>query len=85
MSLKTGRWMAGRSFHPLLSANSGYLPADPERLYPVVRKALRDKLRKLAATDASERLLLLEMPMIPDSPNRVIDIVDRSAIEFPEI
>lgn len=64
-------------------AVGGYLPSDPDRLSHVVRKALEDKVQKLAEANASERILLLEYPMISDSWNEVIEFVQRIAAEFP--
>jgi hypothetical protein len=63
----------------------GYLPPDPGRFVPVVRKALTDKLPKLADAEANLRILLLELPIINESPSNVIAILDELAAEFPSL
>lgn len=63
-------------------AVSGYLPGDPQRLAPVVRRALATKLPKLVAAAAEERVLLLELPTSA-SPAKVIDILRESKSRFP--
>jgi site-specific recombinase XerD len=61
---------------------TGCLPDDPQRLRPVVRKALADKLPKLADAQAGQRVLLLELP-ITASKWKVMDTVREMADDFP--
>ncbi len=62
----------------------GYLPDSPQRLFPVIRKALTDKLPKLADAAADIRVLLLDLPTT-DSERTVIEIVRELAKEFPQL
>jgi hypothetical protein len=52
----------------------GRLPDDPQRMVPLIRKALSDKLPKLAAAEAEYRILLLDLPTL-DSDRQIIDVV----------
>ncbi|HMF75189.1 MAG TPA: site-specific integrase [Bryobacteraceae bacterium] len=61
----------------------GYLPTDRARLTPVVQKALRDKLQKLADADAELRVLLLDLPIRSNSPAAVIERIRELADHFP--
>jgi integrase len=63
---------------------TGYLPEDPRRLHPVVRKALSDKLPKLVEAEADQRVLLLEVP-ITDGPVKVMQTVLELAENFPQL
>jgi len=63
----------------------GYLPTEPERFVPIVRKALEDKLEKLTKSDADLRALLLELPIINETPSNVIDILTQLEAEFPKL
>ena len=62
---------------------NGYLPADADRLIPVIRKALHDKVPKLANAAAQEKLLMIEMPMISDSHTRALEIIRDLGEEIP--
>jgi site-specific recombinase XerD len=61
----------------------GYLPADRARLAPLVRKALTDKLPKLAAADAEWRVLLLDLPHFSNSFSEVMDRIREITSQFP--
>jgi hypothetical protein len=63
-------------------AVDGRLPGGSQRLVPVVRKALNDKLQKLVDAEADRRLLLLELPTT-DSGRSLIDTVRDLAATFP--
>lgn len=55
-------------------AVGGWLPEDPQRMVPLIRKALSDKLPKLAAAEAEFRILLLDLPTL-DSEWQLIEAV----------
>jgi site-specific recombinase XerD len=61
----------------------GYLPIDRARLLPLVRKALADKLPKLADTDAELRVLLLDLPHFSNSFSEVMNRIRELASQFP--
>lgn len=64
----------------------GMLPADSERrIVPLVRKALEEKLPKLAATAAESRILLLELPTIDTSDSQIIGIIRDSQSSYAEL
>ncbi len=57
----------------------------PEDFPSVVRKALQEKLRKLAGTLADRRILLFEMDNIPRSPTEITDALETLEAEFPDL
>jgi hypothetical protein len=61
---------------------SGILP-NGDRLESEIRRALGDKLPKLAATDAEERLLILDKPTLSDSDNGLLEIILAIFPDFP--
>src|SRR5216683_2916417 len=61
---------------------SGILP-NGNRLESEVRKALGEKLPKLANADADERFLMIEQPRPTDSDNALLRIILSVSPEFP--
>jgi site-specific recombinase XerD len=61
---------------------SGYLPDDPQRMVPLIERALKTKLPKLLAASAHERVLLLELPTT-DSEWKVIETIRGMRTRFP--
>jgi hypothetical protein len=61
---------------------SGILPGG-SRLVTVVRKALENKLPKLAATSANLRFLLIDLPGVADSDNGILKVIRKLAPKFP--
>jgi hypothetical protein len=57
----------------------------PEDFKSVIRKALEDKLPKLAGTPADRRILLFEMDNVPRSPTEITDAVEVLRDEFPSL
>jgi hypothetical protein len=60
----------------------GALPEGSQRLRPMVRKALNDKLEKLVAAETDQRILMAELPTT-DSERLVVDMVRGIGAEFP--
>ena len=60
----------------------GILPSG-NRLEPLVRKALSEKLPKLARADADARFLMIEQPRFTDSDNAVVKVILGVAADFP--
>jgi len=60
----------------------GALPQGSQRLSPMVRKALNDKLKKLVDAEADQRILMTELPTT-DSERLVVDMVRGIGAEFP--
>jgi hypothetical protein len=61
---------------------SGVLPGG-NRLDPEVRRVLREKLPKLAAADADQRLLMIDQTTFYDSENSVLEVIRRISVDFP--
>jgi hypothetical protein len=61
---------------------SGILPSG-NRLEPEVRRALGEKLPKLAATCADERFLMLDQPTYSDSDIGLLEIIRSVSTDFP--
>ncbi len=57
----------------------------PEDFESVVRKALEDKLPKLAKTPADKRILLFEMDNVPRSPMEITDVLETVRPEFSDL
>ena len=51
----------------------------------VVRKALEDKLPKLAGTPADRRILLFELDNVPRSPMEITDALEILRGELPRL
>ena len=57
----------------------------PKDFKSVVRKALEDKLPKLAGTPADRRILLFELDNVPRSPMEITDALEILRGEFPAL
>ena len=57
----------------------------PIELGKVVNKALMDKVRKLAKTEAGKRILLLERDQFPLGERRIYDEIEKQRSIFPEL
>lgn len=57
----------------------------PEDFQSVVRKALEDKLPKLAGTHADKRILLLEKDNLPRDYTEFAKVIESLKGEFPDL
>ena len=48
-----------------------------------MRRVLREKLPKLAAADADQRLLMIDQTTFYDSENSVLEVMRRISVDFP--